>query len=88
MAAVHPAIYGLDLNKMKSYFCSKLDRPSKIQQLEMFLHPRLGPAKQGHQGTMDAGLRGPKLELWCTICDEVLSYVIYTTRGTHFAHLQ
>jgi hypothetical protein len=54
----------------------------------MFLHPRLGPAKQGHRGTMDAGLRGPKLELWCTICDEVLSYVIYTTRGTHFAHLQ
>jgi hypothetical protein len=33
MAVVHPAIYGLDLNEMKSYFCSNLDRPSKIRRL-------------------------------------------------------
>jgi hypothetical protein len=37
---------------------------------------------------MAAGLRGPKLELWCTICDVVSSYAIYTTRGTRFAHLR
>jgi hypothetical protein len=37
---------------------------------------------------MATGLRGPKLELQCTICDEVSSYVIYTIRGTHFAHLR
>jgi hypothetical protein len=36
---------------------------------------------------MAADLRGPKLELRSTICDEVSSYVIYTTRGTHFANL-
>jgi hypothetical protein len=34
---------------------------------------------------MAAGLRGPKLELWCTICDKVSSYVIYMTRGLQFA---
>jgi hypothetical protein len=37
---------------------------------------------------MAAGLRGPKLELRCTICDEVSSCVIYTTRGTHFANIR
>jgi hypothetical protein len=29
---------------------------------------------------MAVGLRGPKLELRCTICDKVSSYAIYTTR--------
>jgi hypothetical protein len=85
---VHPAIYNLDLNEMKSYFCSNLDRPSKIRWLEAFLLPRLSSAEQSHRGAMAASLRGPKLELWCTICDEVSSYAIYMTRGTHFAHLQ
>jgi hypothetical protein len=40
------------------------------------------PGRHGHL------LRRPKLELWCTICDEVSSYVIYMTRGTRFAHLR
>jgi hypothetical protein len=88
MAVVHPVIYDSDLNKMKCYFCSNLDHPSKIQRLGTFINPRLSLAEQSHRGAMAAGLRGPKLELWCTICDEVLSDVIYTTRGTHFAHLQ
>jgi hypothetical protein len=52
-----------------------------------FLLPRLGPAEQNHQGAMAVGLRGPKLELRCTICDEVSSYVIYKRRGVQFAHL-
>jgi hypothetical protein len=73
---------------MKSYFCSNLDRPSKIWRLGTILLPRLGPAEQSHRGAMAAGLRGPKLELWCTICDEVSSYAIYTTWGTHFANLR
>jgi hypothetical protein len=81
-------IYGLDLNKTKSYFRSNLDRPSKIWRLRTFLLPRLGPAEQSHRGAMATGLRGPKLELRCTICDEVPSYAIYTTRGTRFAHLR
>jgi hypothetical protein len=34
---------------------------------------------------MATRLRGPKLELRCTICDEVSSYVIYTMRGIQFA---
>jgi hypothetical protein len=37
---------------------------------------------------MVVSLRRPKLKLRCTICDEVSSYVIYTTRGTRFAHLR
>jgi hypothetical protein len=53
----------------------------------MFLLPRLSLAKQSHQGTMAADFRGLKLELRCTILDEVSSYVIYMIRGTHFAHL-
>jgi hypothetical protein len=85
--AVHPAIYDLDLNKTKSYFCSNLDRPSKIRWLGTILLPQLSPAEQSHRGAMAAGLRGPKLKLRCTICDEVSSYAIYTTRGTRFAHL-
>jgi hypothetical protein len=84
---IHPVIYGLDLNKTKSYFCSNLDHPSKIRRLGTFLLPQLGPTEQSHRGAMSAGLRGPKLKLWCTICDEISSYAIYTTRGTHFAHL-
>jgi hypothetical protein len=44
--------------------------------------------KQSTVGAMAVGLRGPKLELRCTICDEVSSYVIYTTRGTRFANLR
>jgi hypothetical protein len=32
--AVQTKIYGPDLNKMKSYFRSNLDRPSEIQRLE------------------------------------------------------
>jgi hypothetical protein len=36
---------------------------------------------------MAAGLRGPKHELWCTICDDVSSYVIYMIRGIQFTHL-
>jgi hypothetical protein len=43
-------------------------------------------SKQSVVAAMAAGLRGPKLELRCTICDEVSSYVIYTTRGTRFAN--
>jgi hypothetical protein len=81
-------IYDLDLNKMKCCFCSNLNRPSKIQQLNVFLLPRLGPVEQRHRSAMAAGLRGLNLELQCTICDEVSSYVIYTTRGTHFTHLR
>jgi hypothetical protein len=37
---------------------------------------------------MAAGLRGSKLELWCSICDEVSSYAVYTIRETRFAHLR
>jgi hypothetical protein len=59
-----------------------------IRRLGTLLHPQLSPAEQSHWGTMAAGLRGPKLDLWCTICDEVSSYVIYTTWGTRFAHLR
>jgi hypothetical protein len=81
-------IYGLNLNKTKSYFCSNLDHPSKIRRLGMFLLPRLGPTEQSHRSAMAAGLRGSKLELWCTICDEVSYYMIYMTRGTRFAHLR
>jgi hypothetical protein len=73
---------------MKSYFYSNLDCQSKIQRLGTFLLPWLGPAEQIHRGAMAGSLRGPKLELWCTICNEVSSYVIYTTRGTRFAHLR
>jgi hypothetical protein len=73
---------------MKSYFSYNLDRPSKIWRLRTFLLPRLGPAEQSHRGAMAAGLRGPKLKLQCTIYDEISSYVIYTTRGTRFAHLR
>jgi hypothetical protein len=36
---------------------------------------------------MATSLRRPKLELRCTICDEVTCYVIYTTRGSHFGNL-
>jgi hypothetical protein len=85
---IHPAIYNLDLNKTKSYFYSNLDRPSKIRRLKTFLLPRLGPIEQSQRGAMAAGLRGSKLELQCTIYDEVSSYAIYTARGTHFAHLR
>jgi hypothetical protein len=34
--AVQTEIYNLDLNKMKGYFRSNLDRPSKIQRLRSF----------------------------------------------------
>jgi hypothetical protein len=33
MVVVHPAIYSLDLNKTKSYFCSNLNHPCKIRRL-------------------------------------------------------
>jgi hypothetical protein len=59
-----------------------------IRWLRTFLLPHLGPAEQSHRGAMATDVRGPKLKLWCTTCDEVSSYVIYTTRGTHFAHLR
>jgi hypothetical protein len=36
---------------------------------------------------MAIGLRELKLELQCTICDEVSSYAIYAMRGIQFAHL-
>jgi hypothetical protein len=48
------------------------------------LPPRLHPAEAEHRGTMAAGLRELKLELRCTICDKVSSYVIYATRGIQF----
>jgi hypothetical protein len=84
---VQTEIYGLDLKKTKGYFHSNLDRPSKIRWLGSFPSTSARSAKQNHRGTMIAGFRGPKLELRCTICDEVSSYVIYTMRGIQFAHL-
>jgi hypothetical protein len=32
-------------------------------------------------------LRKLNLKLWCTICDDVSSYMIYATRGIQFAPL-
>jgi hypothetical protein len=85
--AVQTETYGPDLKKMKGYFHSILNRPSRIRRLGSFPSTRLGPAEQNHRGAMAAGLRGPKRELRCTICDDVSSYVIYTMRGIQFAHL-
>jgi hypothetical protein len=59
-----------------------------IRWFKTILLSRLGPAEQSHQGTMATSLRGPMHDLQCTISDAVSSCVIYTTRGTYFAHLR
>jgi hypothetical protein len=48
-------MYGLNLNKMKSYFCPNPDRPSRIQRLRIDFFIRLAstrrerPGRHGHE---------------------------------------
>jgi hypothetical protein len=56
--AIQTEIYGSDLNKMKGYFHSNLDRPSKIGRLRSF------PSTSALSGrTEPLGRHGRQLEM-------------------------
>jgi hypothetical protein len=74
------------LMKIKGYPRSNLAPWSKLRRLGLFfLHWRRW--NRGDGAPPWPRLGELKLTLWCTICDEVSSYVIYETRGIQFTHM-